>query len=124
MEHRLKLQYLRIFQVFGEGEAETRLWPSLRKAALAGEDFSLTSGEQVRDFTNVSKVARDLVDSLSTFPNVDPGEPLVKHVSKGQPMSLKEFVEHWWDEWGAKGKLRFGEEPYRDGEVMRYVPEL
>jgi nucleoside-diphosphate-sugar epimerase len=47
----------RIFQVFGEGEAENRLWPSLRKAALAGEDFPMTPGEQIRDFIPVEDVA-------------------------------------------------------------------
>jgi nucleoside-diphosphate-sugar epimerase len=51
IENQLKLKYLRIFQVFGEGEAESRLWPSLRKAALSGNDFDMTHGEQIRFYT-------------------------------------------------------------------------
>mgnify|MGYP007004043600 CR=1 FL=1 len=41
-EHGHQVKLLRIFQVYGEGEQATRLWPSLRKAALAGDDFSGT----------------------------------------------------------------------------------
>ena len=46
----MRLSIHRIFQVFGEGEHETRFWPSLHRAAQAGDDFEMTLGEQVRDF--------------------------------------------------------------------------
>jgi hypothetical protein len=35
-----------------------------------------------------------------------------------------EFSEYWWRYWGAKGKLLPGAVPYRDNEVMRYVPKI
>ena len=34
------------------------------------------------------------------------------------------FAEHWWKNWDAKGRLLPGALPYRDNEVMRYVPEV
>ena len=123
IEHQIKLHYLRIFQVFGVGEAESRLWPSLHEAALAGDDFQLTPGNQVRDFTPVEVVAQQLLCALD-FSKVQAGEPLFKHIGTGCPQTLREFAEHWWKYWNAKGALHFGAYPYRDNEIMRYVPEI
>ena len=57
-EHRVALEILRVFHVYGEGELFTRFWPSLRSAALEGRDFPMTNGEQLRDFQPVTSVAR------------------------------------------------------------------
>lgn len=124
IEHGVRLQYLRIFQVFGLGEAESRLWPSLKRAALAGEDFSLTAGEQIRDFTPVADVVETLLAAVERSDRVSEGKPEFRHVGTGKPQSLRSFVEYWWDHWGASGQLHFGAKPYRQNEVMRYVPEI
>lgn len=118
-----KMKYLRLFQVFGKGEAEGRLWPSLRKAALAGEDFALTEGEQVRDFIPVGKVAERFLEEL-IFLNVKRGRPVIDNVGSGQPQSIKDFATFYWKKWDAQGHLLFGKIPYRENEVMRYVPEI
>ena len=123
IEHKLKMKYLRIFQVFGQGEEESRLWPSLRKAAIAGEDVNLTEGEQVRDFTPVEDVANQLIQSLE-FDGVEYGKPVFKNIGTGKPCTVKDFAKFWWEKWGAKGKLNFGSVPYRRNEVMRYIPEI
>ena len=122
-ERNLQLQILRIFQVYGDGEPETRLWPSIRRAALAGEDFPMTKGEQVRDFTPVELAAQIFVSALN-FEGVAPGHTRIRHVGTGNPQTVKEFCEDCWRCWGASGKLIFGRLPYRKGEVMRYVPEI
>lgn len=148
----------RIFQVFGEGEADNRLWPSLRKAALAGEDFPMTLGEQIRDFIPVEDVAARFLEeairlgsagvascesqaeSIGNEPAAssqpatgeaarqpatrNPQLIRIANVGSGRPQSLRQFAEHWWQHWGAKGQLLFGAVPYRENEVMRYVPEV
>jgi nucleoside-diphosphate-sugar epimerase len=113
----------RIFQVFGEGEPEGRLWPMLRNAAKCGDDISLTEGEQVRDFIHVTDVVEAL---LATVRNnlAEPGFARITNLGSGKATTVREFVEFWWNHWNATGKLRFGEIPYRDNEVMRYVPML
>lgn len=121
-EKNLEMLIVRIFQVFGEGELESRFWPSLRKAALAGRDFPMTAGEQVRDFIPVEQVADAFISAL-TRNDLRPGEPKVENLGTGQPQTLRNFAEHWWNKWGAKGKLLFGAVPYRNCEVMRYAPE-
>ncbi|MBU3612854.1 NAD(P)-dependent oxidoreductase [Polynucleobacter sp. MG-27-Goln-C1] len=122
-ENQVKLTILRLFQVFGDGEQESRFWPSLKHAALSGKDFSMSLGEQVRDFIHVSDVAKEFIKALS-FENAKPGNAMVKNIGSGTALTLREFAEIWWREWGASGSLRFGEVPYRKNEVMRLVPEI
>jgi len=114
--------YQRIFQVFGEGEAAGRLWPSLRAAARRGDDFPLTAGEQIRDFIAVEEVAGALIAAAQNPP--PPGSMVTSNLGSGVPLSLKDFAQSWWRTWGATGSLLLGAVPYRAGEVMRYVPEL
>jgi nucleoside-diphosphate-sugar epimerase len=121
-QHGVQLQILRIFQVYGEGEQAGRLWPSLRRAALAGEDLPMTAGAQVRDFIEVGDVARQFLHALAT--DVPPGQPVVRHVASGQPTTLRAFAEHWWAHWGATGRLLPGAVPYRASEMMRLVPAM
>lgn len=113
---------LRPFHVFGLGEPLGRFWPSLRAAALAGGDFPMTAGEQVRDFVPVEKVATAFLAALAAPPA--PGQPRISNVGTGKPATLRAFAERWWREFGASGSLQIGALPYRADEVMRYVPEL
>jgi UDP-glucose 4-epimerase len=122
-QYQLSLSLLRIFQVFGEGEASGRLWPSLRRAALAGEDFPMTLGEQIRDFINVEDVSRAFIAEAEALIGQEAGVS-VKNLGSGCPQSIREFSEKWWNTWQASGKLLVGELPYREGEVMRYVPKV
>lgn len=117
-ELNLHLKLLRIFQVYGEGEQASRLWPSLRQAALSGQDFKMSRGEQVRDFIPVEEVARQFIHALD-FSSSVAGQPLVDHVASGRPQTLLEFVHYWWQHWGGTGKLVVGAVPYRHNEVMR-----
>lgn len=119
----LKLQVLRIFQVYGEGEAATRFWPSLRAAALSGEDFAMSAGVQVRDFIAVEEVIRQFLAALN-FEGVEAGKPQIKNVGTGCPMSLLEFAESWWRTWNATGKLKPGKIDSRPGEASRLVADV
>jgi UDP-glucose 4-epimerase len=122
-EEGLKVIYARIFSAFGEGQYGENFWPSLQKAALGGHDFHMTLGEQVRDFISVEDVAEQLVNALS-FSNVSYGHVDVRNIGTGNPQTIREFAEFWWEKWGAIGKLHFGSKPYRKNEVMRFVPKI
>ena len=120
-ENEFELTVLRPFHIYGDGESPERLWPSLKKAALAGEDFPMTFGEQIRDFTPVKFAAEKFVH-YATKAIIPKGEPQLYNVGAGKPMPLKTFVEKQWKKFGATGRLKLGEIPYRKNEVMRYVP--
>lgn len=118
-ENDLNLDILRVFQVYGEGELPTRLWPSLRSSAKAGKDFELTPAQQIRDFMNVREVALTFLSHAFEISSERRGVNIY-NLTSGTPWSVKVFAEYWWEKWGAKGDLIFNRHPYRPGEVMRY----
>lgn len=122
-ESGVQLKLLRIFQVYGEGEQDYRLWPSLRAAACSGADFPMSPGGQVRDFIDVCAVARQFLSHLD-FTGTQPGQPWTGHVASGQPRTVLEFAQQWWRHWGAQGQLKPGAMPYRPGEVMWLAPDV
>jgi nucleoside-diphosphate-sugar epimerase len=60
-EHRLPVALLRAFNVYGPGEAEHRLLPSLATKLERGEQAKLSAGTQVRDFLYVDDACDGLV---------------------------------------------------------------
>ncbi len=123
IQYGLRLAYLRIFSAFGEGQHQANIWPALRKAALAGEDFELTPGEQVRDYVPVEEVAQQFLQATTTTRSTA-GEPHVANVGRGKPVALKDFARHWWRKFEAKGNLQVGALPYRKNEGMKYVAKI
>ena len=65
LNHQLSTIIARPFHVFGDGEASSRFWPSLKSAALSGSDFPMTRGEQIRDFQPVDSTVLQLLDCLN-----------------------------------------------------------
>jgi nucleoside-diphosphate-sugar epimerase len=124
MGKQANVSYQRIFQVYGEGEAETRFWPTLRSKAFSGEDMLMTKGEQLRDFINVTEVASKLKSKVQTMLGSEKCCFDIENLASGNPQSLKEFAQYWWKEWSAKGQIKFGAIPYRHNEVMRFIPEV
>lgn len=123
LELGIELCYLRIFSAFGPSQFEGNLWPAIKKAALAGEDFAMTRGEQIRDFIEVAQVSKNFLFAVIRN-DIEKTHPLVWNVASGRPVSVKEFTMYWWNHWEAKGKLRIGAISYRPGEVMRFVPMI
>jgi nucleoside-diphosphate-sugar epimerase len=122
-ELQLELCYLRIFSAYGEGQHESNFWPALRRAALAGQDFEMTPGEQLRDYIPVQDVAAAFAAAV-VRPHVPRGLPWVQNVGTGVPVSMRAFAEHWWAHWGASGRLHIGARPYRPNEQMRFVAKV
>jgi dTDP-6-deoxy-L-talose 4-dehydrogenase (NAD+) len=120
IERKVKLRYIRLFQVYGEGELSTRLYPSLLKSALLGANLELSAGEQIRDFIHVKDVVLRLLDRLD-FADVISGVPVFENLGNGIGSTVREFAEREWNRLGAKGKLSFGSLQYRENEIMRLV---
>jgi nucleoside-diphosphate-sugar epimerase len=119
----LKLKILRIFQAYGEGEAESRLWPSLCKAAREGRDFSMSSGEQIRDFISVDHVARFFINELN-FDDISFGYPQIKNVGTGVGSTVIEFVKTKWINLNASGQLIPGVINERSSDIKRLVADV
>jgi len=113
---------IRPFHLFGEGQHESNLWPSLRLAALSGNDFPMTAGEQIRDYMPVEQAAGEFLKIATK--KTPPWKFKVLNIGSGQPVTLKDLTTQWWRQWNADGKLLIGAIPYRSGEVMRFTPEI
>jgi UDP-glucose 4-epimerase len=123
IEHRLELFYGRIFAAFGEGQFANNFWPSLRRAALSGEDLPMTSGQQVNDFIPATKVAIHLLNGCSRT-DIASGVPLVVNIGSGISMSLLSFAEKEWKRLKATGTILPNKLPSRPNQIERYVPDL
>lgn len=121
IEKKVSFKILRLFQIYGEGELNNRLWPTLKQKALSGENLKMTYGEQIRDFIKVEEIVKSILKESS---NLEKEKIIIKNLGSGNPKKLKEFVYECWEKLNAKGELEFGEIPYRENEVMRYVPDI
>jgi nucleoside-diphosphate-sugar epimerase len=110
---------VRPFQVYGPGQPLQALIPSAIRAALTGEDFPMTRGEQQRDFVFVEDVVEGFL-AAATAPGVE-GESL--DLGTGRTYAVREVVERIWAMTGATGQIRAGALPYRPGEVMRLAAD-
>ncbi len=79
----------RLFTVYGPGEHQGRLLPSLLDAARRAMAIKLTSGEQQRDFTYVGDVAEGLLRLGLTAS----GSGETVNLATGRLTSVRRFVE-------------------------------
>jgi nucleoside-diphosphate-sugar epimerase len=108
----------RLFTVYGPGEHQGRLLPSLLETAKSGQPLRLTAGTQKRDFTYIEDVAEGLLRlGLST---TQPGEAV--NMATGQLTSVRSFTETAARILGIPDdRLEFGSLPTR-AEEMDHAP--
>jgi dTDP-6-deoxy-L-talose 4-dehydrogenase (NAD+) len=110
------LSWLRLFYIFGEGQAESSLIPQLDAAIRRGDlTFDMSGGEQLRDFLPVAEGARMIVTLALRRENLG-----IVNVCSGKPISVRRFVEERIAMAGAAMKLNLGRYPYPDYEPMAF----
>ncbi len=118
--HGLPVITVRLFQVYGAGQPEHTLIPAAIRAALAGEDFLMTPGEQERDFIYVEDVVEGLL-AAAKAPEIE-GQSL--DLGTGAARPIRQVVERIWQLVDGRGQIQFGALPYRPGEVMTLVADV
>jgi nucleoside-diphosphate-sugar epimerase len=108
-----------IFQAYGPGQAAKALVPAALRAALAGEDFPMTGGEQQRDWIYVGDVAAGLAAMLAQGEALPPGT--TAELGGGRPVSVAAVVNEIYDLVGGPGRPAPGALPDRPGEVDHQV---
>jgi nucleoside-diphosphate-sugar epimerase len=103
--HGIDFAWCRLFYLYGEGEDVRRLVPYLRQKLAAGEFSELTSGNQIRDFIDVSEAGR-LIAKV-TLGSVQ--GPI--NICSGIPITVKQLAENIADEYGRRDLLKFGARP-------------
>tara|TARA_Y200000002_G_scaffold263402_1_gene218692 strand:+ start:2125 stop:3003 length:879 start_codon:yes stop_codon:yes gene_type:complete len=115
---------LRPFHVYGENESKNRLYKSLISKIKSGEDFHLTEGSQIRDFSSVEEMATMIFKEIYNIYKENEKKLKIKNLGSGKSMTIYEFAKKIWLDNNAKGKLIKGSLPYRKNESMRSIPNL
>lgn len=109
---------LRLFQVYGPGQART-LIPSAIEAGLKGRRFPTTAGEQMRDWIYVD----DVVDAYLRAATAEGIEGQSFDIGTGQGTSVRAVVEALFKSFDPS-LLQIGALPYRPGEVWSLVANV
>ena len=111
---KIKKYNLRLFGVFGDGEAKHRLIPSLVNSVHTSNELRLSDCLQERDFINV-KVVADVIIKLVKDPEIPPG---LYNIGSGHCIQIRQLLfsvvpkTHWQ-------LLLFGEQRRRTTDVDR-----
>lgn len=98
----LSFVWCRLFYLFGEGEDSRRFIPYLHKKLSLGEVADLTSGNQIRDFINVSVAAEKIVETA--FSDIVGAT----NICSGEAISIRQLAEKIADMYNACSLLNFG----------------
>lgn len=110
---------LRPFLVYGPGQSPPKLVPSAILAALAGEDFPMTSGRQKRELTYVGDVVEGLLAAALT-PAARGG---VFNLGSGDERPVAGIVERIYRLAGARGAPRIGAVPDRANDMQHFAAD-
>lgn len=115
-EQSFDFAWLRLFYMYGDGQAENSLYPKLKSAVAQGEKtFRMSGGEQLRDYLPVELVAERI--ALFALEKLDCG---VVNLCSGTPISVKALVQKWLQDNNWQIELNLGHYPYPDYEPMDF----
>jgi nucleoside-diphosphate-sugar epimerase len=109
----------RPFNAYGPGQDQRALIPSAIRAALIGEDFPITPGEQRRDFIFVT----DVIDGLLEVATAHGIEGKSLDLGTGHATSVRDVVERVFSLCGGGGKPQVGALAYRPGVIWELVAD-
>lgn len=116
--HGLSWAWARLFLLYGPGEPEARLVPSVMRALLAGRDAACASGLPVRDFASTAHIGRALA-ALAAAAVEGP-----VNVASGEGRSIRAVVETIGRLAGRPDLIRLGALPDRPGEAPHMVADI
>ena len=114
------LTVLRLFGVYGPGEAPHRLLPKMARGLATGQGVDLTPGLQQRDWLYIDDAADALV-AAAAIDNLG-AAGTIYNVCTGQAASVRDVGEQVRSACNAPAnRLRWGALPYRPDEPMWVV---
>jgi len=115
-EHQFELVWLRLFYLYGTGQAKSSLYAQLQEAIdLLKPQFDMSAGEQVRDFMPI-EIAAERIVKISTLSGVAG----TFNLCSGEPVKIKEIVGRWIAGSGTSIKMNLGYYPYPTSEPMEF----
>lgn len=111
--------WLRLFSIYGPGDAPHWMVQSIGKKLVRGEDAELTPGTQLWDYLYVDDAARAIADVAETASGVG-----FANLGSGQAFSLRSIVELMKQIVDSKSQLKFGSVPFREDQVMHLQADV
>lgn len=112
----LQLTWLRLFYLYGSGQAPTSLYSQLRTAITEGRsEFAMSPGDQLRDFLPVEIAASQICEITLHHHNTD-----LVNICSGVPRKISDLAQEWLHGWHAEIRLKFGVYPYPDYEPRAF----
>lgn len=109
-----------IFQAYGPHQAGRNFVPAALAAAVAGQNFPMTNGQQQRDWIHVSDVVAGLMATIGA--DLAPGETV--ELGSGLAVSLAEVADWLYQFAGQGGRPLLGALPTRPGEVAHQLANV
>jgi len=111
-----RLQWVRLFYMYGKGQSSHSLLSQLDAALNRKEKvFNMSGGEQLRDYLPVEIVAKYLVE-IARQHEVQG----IINCCRGVPISIRTLVEKHLEKTKKNLHLNFGHYPYLDHEPMAF----
>jgi nucleoside-diphosphate-sugar epimerase len=111
----IRIDWCRVFTVYGPGQHGSMLLPYAFAAAVAGRSAQFTLGTQQRDFLFVDDVIDWIVGAIGFEPPERRGELVVHHVGSGRATPVKDVLALVAKEFPA-ATFELGALPRRPGE--------
>jgi nucleoside-diphosphate-sugar epimerase len=113
----LSLGWGRVFLLYGPGEDERRLVPSVARALLSGHEAPTGDGTQIRDLMHVDDVARGFVALLESTVE----GPV--NIASGEGVAIRRVLDLIAEAAGRPELLRIGAIPPRPGDPQQLVAD-
>jgi nucleoside-diphosphate-sugar epimerase len=115
-KHCFRLQWARLFYMYGSGQNRQSLMALLLEAIQRKDpEFNMSGGEQLRDFLPVTEVAELLVSLVENTRASG-----IFNICSGKPISVRNLVEAKLREERSELKLNFGYYPYPSHEPLAF----
>jgi len=109
-------KWLRLFYPYGHGQYKKSLWSQMEDAILTNaKEFNMSKGEQLRDYLPVETIAEYIVSAALQ----DEITGIINCCS-GKPVSVRRFVEDFFEQRGYPIKLNLGYFPYSGYEPLAF----
>jgi nucleoside-diphosphate-sugar epimerase len=116
VENAFNLTWARLFYMYGDGQADTSLYTSLKKAVSNGDRyFNMSGGEQWRDYLSAKEVADQL-----TYLAINKCFISLLNICSGIPISVRQLVENFLSDNKWEIALNLGHYPYPTYEPMAF----
>ena len=118
-----KAAWLRPFVVYGPGQGGTMAIPYALNCARERTPADFSEGRQFRDFVHVDDVAEGIAQAALGLPDLTPSFA-VCNLGRGEPVRMRDVLEHIAKKMAAQDLFRFGARPMRPGEPQAQYADV